>query len=888
MSASASPVASPRKSRHTRSKGQTVSQSVAGSSDFTSRFHAVQSALPPGVDPLTLDPDDAFVRLSVREIQTIEAGLRSSHDAMSGKLRTLVSERYRDMLGTANTLIEMSTSASNLVTRLDAVRQGIEMVGKDSEDRSGSEEQLVEEVSKSDKPQAKAAVFSAAAVTKLLAESPDEVWRAVDSASQRNMTSGAGKRDLVERELNNFKAATALRAAWIYTLCKEAWKWLSAVEGVEDPDMHALFPYIAKQWSALAPTDASIVGVSQAGLAGWPTMEADAGKRWQDVSTSYMATITFLLSIALLQPAQSITAARDVLLEARKASLQLLLKRGRTAPAQTLSRLIHCIAGTIIHTMRAFALVEHGATVPHLASILQGISSDIQQGTFPPRAFQVILTLPSAPVLIEHLPASVRNFAPRLRFDDALACQETTASALHTWSRSVLSEGAFAVTVEGLKTIASIGEAQSLLRETFDRCLVTAEKCGEKTVQSLTEVELREVLEMLERVLRQRLDSLCRDKAAELSTAVSQSTSAALRKLSDDVDGSRGARMEKNPTDFLFEGETTSSLQSRLRFQTPLVQSVLSCVEERAESLREEMEAYSAYIQRGISKRVRRREKKDRRAHAKALSDQQDEKTAQVVDTYHKQLDAARLAMVDELRSQLDWLSGEATVSTGSLLIARIASALEHSEKLRGDSKMAATSNEGLFVQQLVALRTLIVDRWLTRTATDAIHCYPVKVVSCLDPRQDAQCRPTSALIESLLCLVDGVHALGCGYLSEMAAASQQLLAAFVEAWIELSDKVEEKDRPCYTFDSSALATMLGEWDGNERLAARLDNISGGGIGTDKKLLLELALHRLRLVLLPLCQAHTLPDKRVPADSSSAPALPMLSIIKDREKVALL
>jgi hypothetical protein len=133
MSATTSPVVSPRKGRHNRSKGATLSQSPFSSHGSTSLIGAVQAALPPNVDPLNLDPDEAFVKLSVREVQTIESNLQSSHDALSTKLRSLVSERYRDMLGTANTLIEMSSSATNLVKRLDAVREGIDKVRTDPE-----------------------------------------------------------------------------------------------------------------------------------------------------------------------------------------------------------------------------------------------------------------------------------------------------------------------------------------------------------------------------------------------------------------------------------------------------------------------------------------------------------------------------------------------------------------------------------------------------------------------------------------------------------------------------------------------------------------------------------------------------------------------------------
>ncbi|MCO5590136.1 hypothetical protein L7F22_044105 [Adiantum nelumboides] len=118
-----------RKGRHARTQAVTGSGSDEGRrSTVNASMSALPSStmgLPPGVDPLRLDADETFTRFGVREVQSIEASLRTSHDALTSRLRILVSERYRDMLGTANTLIDMSSSSSNLVNRLENVMKGI-------------------------------------------------------------------------------------------------------------------------------------------------------------------------------------------------------------------------------------------------------------------------------------------------------------------------------------------------------------------------------------------------------------------------------------------------------------------------------------------------------------------------------------------------------------------------------------------------------------------------------------------------------------------------------------------------------------------------------------------------------------------------------------------
>jgi len=818
------------------------------------------------------------------------------------------------MLGTANTLIEMSSSATNLVKRLDAVREGIDKASMDTEKREETtdsptllrEHHMGDKMDRTQEEKTKSVVFSVAAVTKLLAESPDDVWRAIDSASLNNIASGSGKRALLGRELSNFKAATALRAAWIYVLCQEAWKWLSeglkVVDLGEDMDANITFPYISKQWLTLSPMRSGIVNVAHAGLAGWFSSEADNGKRWEDGSSSYMATLTFLLTLGILE-GTPISDLRDQLLQRRKYAIEEQLRRRGTSPSQSLPRLMKCTADTLIHCIRAFVLVDDDSGLPHLASDFKVIASEQQKDgeqsvRFPPLAYQALSTLSSNTIFLEHLPTSIRQFSPNLGYRDAISCQQSTPEALQEWGRFIREqgkEGSFLDTINRLDTIVSIGEAQSHLWESLDQCVVVAEKvCKSEqgSLRRLVEEELRALAELLDRLLLQRLDRLCKDWAAELSKVVSQSTLSALDLLREAQQShgviKREVAQEKNPLQFVFETDDSSlDLESTLRLQTPLAQQVVSSLEKKAESLVDEIEAYTSYIQKGALRRKKRMQKRKREEDSQAISVLQDERTKKVLGSYQKAFDSARLLLVDELKRQVEDLGVDAASQNGTryLFLARIASALQHSETLRGSrEKNLATSGEHQFHQGLAALREQIIEGWVLHVVKDAIATYSSKInASHVDSTFEEQGRPSSALVESFLRLVDGTHTVGCNYSTEMMALGRQLFFSFVDAWLVLySSSSDNKQNGVYVVDSQVLLVLLKGSEGKikEGMREKLEEISNGNRINEGQI--ESALQRLRLVLLPLHPHLATRSSATKKRHGEVPSSPRPSAIKGR------
>lgn len=926
MSASTtSPVVTPRKGRHARSNLLLLSSPTHEATTTTtpSRFSSIQhssSVLPANIDPLTLDPDDAFVRLSVREIQNIEGNLHSTHDQLSSRLRLLVSEKYRDMLGTANTLIEMSSSATNLVNRLDALRQGVEdnakvIIGNRSTSSSltttAKEETSMESNDSSGQEETnKSELYAIAATTKLLAESPDDVWRAIDSIY---LTGGPtlvpNKLALSGRDLTNYKAATILRAAWIYILCERAWTWLSEEAQIDDQvDIKTLFPYVSKQWSCLATMKTSITSASQLGLAGWFPMEAEGKRRWEDISSSYLATITFLLSAALLDNL-TIKSTRDLLLKQRRLAIEERLQTDFTSPSVTLTRLVRCMAETMIYCFRAFAVNDGSSVLPHLANVFKDVSNSRKKNSgddaeFPPGASQVLYTLPSASLFAQNLPSIVRTFAPRLDYEDSMECRETTVQILQNWSKDIREAGEkylFAKIINKFSTISSIGEAQIQLREVLDRCCSLASKAckDEHThLQNIIEQETKATVELLERLLLQRLNVLCQERTAELPAAASESISSALSSLAykTNVNGNEMSKahnllVEATPTKFLFESDfAVSKLESRLRLQTPLIEMVLSSVEKKAKLLGEEMDAYAAYVQRDASKRAKRKERRKSQGLLERVPS-----TGQinkVLQSYRSAFDTARIILVDELRKRTAQLIEDRDMNSVKLLfIVRLASAFEHSELLKSSASVSAHGSDDNFLQRLRTIRREILDRWIIQIVQDSIDSYSTKVGQCPDPTSEQLGRPSAAFIESLMLLIDEIHHVGCGYQDELSLLGQQLLSTFVKCWLKLSSKLVGREKSWYEFDSCALGIISrGVELIKEESIADLKKVSANLDDTMTEEL-ERALQRLRLVLLPLrpqqvISSQTNGDKR--EVTASAPPLPMLSIIQGKERAVLL
>lgn len=878
---------SPRKGRHTRSQAVTsTSNSADGGRPSLSLMPPTSMGLPPGIDPITLDPDETFVRFGVREVQSIESSLRASHESLTARLRMLVSERYRDMLGTANTLIDMSASSTHLVQRLEHVLDGIQRAGAGLTEGPGQgltgllrstdegREGLMQR-----QEEGRTALFAIAATTKLIAEAPDEVWKAIDAAMQAgdaSLVAASKKQALQGRELSDFQAATILRAAWIFTLAEACWTWLTKtdMEGkdtespmLQNVDAQQLFPYIARQRTSLSSMRAYIIHACVTGLSGWMEGPATAtASRWEDLSTSYLATVTSLISLTLLE-GSSLQVVRDTLLRKRKETLEVRLRSsliGTTAShGDLLGYIVRFLSDTLLQTLKAFALPSassKGYTRPHMAVLYgqlrrpdrdSGSSERPNEGSpdkhdFPPSALDALHTMPSAAILTQHLPVYIRAYAPVLAADDDLAeLQGDTVQELQAWTTQIEEEllaDALPPITDKLTTIATIGEAQSSVWAILDRCCAQATRvCGDDGRQCATMVErkLHSLGAQIDTLLMARLTNICQAYGDELSTAVTKGTQEALDQLrtmgteADDVD----------PALFLFETSVVSealtldTLERRLRLRTKHVQSILNIAEERARDFANETRAYSSCISRAEARRAARKLKANQAGRAQTeSSDHRRENGEEVLAKFDSSLQRAKASISTALSEMKDALANDSNASAANLFLARLVSALRHSSVfITMRAEPTRRESDEVFVQDLRDLQYSLLSAWVEQAVEEALDVLqarrmkPAVDLSIGNAQSDAPSSlphaASSSLLGALAVLSRRAHLVGAGYGSEAVWLRSRLTGSFCLQWLETAVPNTSQD----VFDVAVLQAILGIADAEQNktngTAKKIDDI---------------------------------------------------------------
>lgn len=822
-----------RKGRHARTPAVTGSGSDVGrhSSIGLNVLPSSTMGLPPGVDPLRLDADETFTRFGVREVQTIEASLRTSHDALTSRLRVLVSERYRDMLGTANTLIDMSSSSSNLVERLESVMKGIHSAsantGSSTDGLTGLlspvEEKDVEAVSRVAQER-QIDLFAIAAATKLIAEAPDEVWTSIDSAMQtRNghyasssNTAGSSKRSMLQgRDLSEYQAATNLRATWIFVLSIASWSWLQEKHSSTfEKDVQSLFPYISRQHSALIPMKSYLSNAAQAGLSDWMEEGQDD---YVDSSASYLATITSLLSLCLLEGRP---IEHTYYLEKRKDTLisRLRSSRKKANNDDLIVFVVRYIADTLIHSLRAFSISskEQRSHLERLCDMLK--SSDQDRVSFPPSGLSVLLTLPSAAILSKHLPEEILTYSPDLHAHSTSKnvdiLQETK-----NWSSNLRYEAlsqAIPIFIEKFSTVAKIGEIQGKIWSVYDKCcaeLTALWGSADTEIGKVVQDELSKLVQHVDTLLVDRLKQICKTAGEELSSSFVSSTSDALQALRNDSNVE--ASIDLDSTRFLFETSTASdassleSLEQRLRTRTKQVQEIISLAEQRAELFSNETKAYATAIRRSEEKRARRRAKG--KQNGSQLEDNykstQRKEQDDISASFQISLHTAKKSIAEGLQA----LSRDLNNLPSNLFLIRLIVALRRSHIFAAADLRPEKTNgfplkeEDEFLHSLEKVQEGLMSSISDKMVKEALEIFNEQADGKVS--EDLPVFPSSSLLDALSLLSRSSQSVGIGYRSEEMKLRKRLMISFCTGWLKFDQYAPQSQR---LFDLELLLVVLG------------------------------------------------------------------------------
>lgn len=244
-----------------------------------------QVTRPDQVDLLALSDDSIpslFVRFGVRDVRSIQELARTQASTKQQELRSMVGERYRDLLGAADSIVRMRTSSRHLLEQLSQARQDctrdqmqrrtrtcavsslvftvlavfltqVQRLHAVSRQRLQSQTQMPSKPETSSSP----AHHSLAMLIKLLLDVPEHIWRALEVqdclSAARLVTLGR----VVYRELATL------------SLSGEEEDEVAEEERSQASEVFRAFPLVERQWESLAQLNTQVVRRAKATLQRW-------------------------------------------------------------------------------------------------------------------------------------------------------------------------------------------------------------------------------------------------------------------------------------------------------------------------------------------------------------------------------------------------------------------------------------------------------------------------------------------------------------------------------------------------------------------------------------------------------------------------------------------
>ena len=353
-----------------------------------------------GFDPFSTEPDTLFRSLTVKEVEAYERAVRSTALGKQEELRSLVGQRYKDLLGTANTIIDMAGSSRQLSQRLSELSDGVRLAAV-TEDKGASPTKTKRRKSYLPAQQLTAsegedstlheeAIYVLGASLRLIMDAPEYVWKSIEK----------GK---------------TLQAAWAFMLARATWWDLiesTSHSGSRSPlvmdsecdissvsdavlllkvNVKKAFPFIEKQWQTMLPMRKQIVHRAVSLLS--------------DAEIESMAVVDQLAALMLLDGTKPDQAVH-LLLSQRLTAMRRMAQRRQAKPAshhrtsphasaikedqaaasnqeratitsQTISQLVTLFARTLQHAVQIFMLPSTAKTASTPTPLLFDLLNDI-------------------------------------------------------------------------------------------------------------------------------------------------------------------------------------------------------------------------------------------------------------------------------------------------------------------------------------------------------------------------------------------------------------------------------------------------------------------------------------------------------------------------------
>ncbi|GAA6062002.1 hypothetical protein JCM10212_006077 [Sporobolomyces blumeae] len=500
----------------------------------------VSSINPDLVDLMALEePDVVFRMFGVRDVRKIEQRASEAANAKVAELRTMVGERYRDLLAAADSIVRMRGAADKLLDRLEGVETAIHTAGAAIE---------------AEPPNRRPSITNAG----------------LDSNAPRRLSSPPTLSLTLHLFLNLssivhslIEQSKFLPAARFENLGRVVWRELEAFEPEEsDTDdgvervkgsVKEMFPIVIKHHESMGQ------------LA--PLIARRATAELRSVEASSLSSARTLASLILLDHA-SLSSSLDLFLRARTQALSVLLgtapqpsSRPSTSTAAAtkphdakavqarIERVLACVLKTVEAVDAIFGPDQ--ALLPRLLRELEQPSSTRPVPSSSPEnpssteLEPVLTTLPNYPTLSRHLPTSILSHNPFLASSSSTSLTRAAIdSALSAWfetSTTALLAG-FDQWITSLPPRENTALTLSHVRDTIQAVLSSAATSAHGQATRLSAD--------LDRLVESRLEQVYRAKLSDMVDELEPLLSALVDKL---VSPGPAGQYERDPAGFFFE-----------------------------------------------------------------------------------------------------------------------------------------------------------------------------------------------------------------------------------------------------------------------------------------------------------------------------------------------
>ncbi|TPX31408.1 hypothetical protein SmJEL517_g05227 [Synchytrium microbalum] len=329
------------------------------------------------------DANDLFRKHTIHEIRAMHAELGKDVENKKQELRSMVGERYRDLIIAADSISTMKDVASNIQSLISDIQDGCDTLNVK---RTINNEKSSSKLSNDADADRKKQLYPIAAQIKLLVDTPEQIWHALEHHQY-------------------------LRASQLYMLARLIFKNIHSSKDALSTKAQTSFPVVQRQWEAVSHFRAPIVQRATAHL--------------KETTQTPQELANTLCAMMLLDGAPPSEALQKLLDMRRIAAMEILTDtKTDSTPATLICTVITLIEVTLRQTATCFLAPPRPPGTPSSTPIgLSLLETCVRKLTSTTKTtldaqHSALSGLYSEKtnlhILFRHLPPAVQSFVPYL------------------------------------------------------------------------------------------------------------------------------------------------------------------------------------------------------------------------------------------------------------------------------------------------------------------------------------------------------------------------------------------------------------------------------------------------------------------------------------------